>query len=123
MNLAFFNFSVKMTDADIRRSVYEAAVITQKMGEGVLVSIDGYDNDPRDLWNIPEVVVFAKRLVANGVCSVAVVSTILDPKFDGPGGRPFGGFEVWLLLVAEKVGVPYNAAPPSVPLPVANGKK
>lgn len=97
MNIAFFNFSVKMTDADIRQAVYEATVITEKTREGVLVSIDGYDQDPRDLWNIPEVVTFAKRLVDHGVCSVATVSTTLDPKFEGPGGKPFGGFEIWLL--------------------------
>ena len=98
MNLAFFNFDTKMTDAEIRASVREGVAFTSKTRKGVLVSIDGYDTDPRDLWNIPEVVAFAKRLVALGVCSVATVSTTLDPEFDaGPGGKPFGGFEVWLL--------------------------
>lgn len=99
----FYNVAVKMKDSDIRDLVTNGFRACHVTGEGGLLSFDGYDQDPRDLWQIPEAINFAKKLCAMGVCSVLTISTYLDSTWESKSntGRPFGAFELWLLAKEE----------------------
>lgn len=103
--MAFYNVDAKMKDNEIRNLVTSGLQLlsVSKSHDGALLSVDGYDADPRDLWHIPEAVSLAKKLVSFGVMSVLTISTTLDPKWnDSPAaGRPFGAFELWLLAKEE----------------------
>lgn len=101
--LAFYNVDVKMKDSEIRDMVKTGFEMCHKTGKGGLLSVDGYNEDPRDLWQIPEVINFAKKLCAMGVCSILELSTYLDPTWESTSnaGRPFGAFELWLLAKEE----------------------
>ena len=100
--LAIYNVDVKMKDDEIRELIKNGMTLCKMSGDGAMLSVDGYGDDPRDLWDIPEAVNFAKKLFAMGVCSVLTISTYLDPQWGGSsGGKPFGAFEVWLLAKEE----------------------
>lgn len=100
---AMYNVDAKMKDDDIRQMIIQGFKLCTLSGDGPMLSVDGYGDDPRELWEIPEAVNLAKKLVAMGLCSVLTVSTYLDPRHNvGPSaGRPFGAFELWLLAKQE----------------------
>jgi hypothetical protein len=106
--LAIYNVDTKMSDDEFRKLIVSGFGLCQ-LGQPPLLSVDGYGDDPRDLWEIPEAVNLAKRMVSLGVCSVLHVSTTLDPKYAETGveGRPFGAFEVWM-LAKGKLGEPLD---------------
>lgn len=55
--------------------------------------VSGYDDDPRELWEIPEVVDFFHRCIDAGVISLLPFSTMVTPN-PVPG---LGALEVWLM--------------------------
>jgi hypothetical protein len=71
--------------------------ICQEKGKGFCLSINGFDDDPRDLWEIPDALDFLKRLLNLGFMTVLEVSTkseeISGLAFELPG---FGALELWL---------------------------
>ncbi len=66
-------------------------------GASILCSIGGYDHDPRELWQIPQVQDFAIRLVELGF------PAYLDflPDRDDHTGRPFAAVDLWLIACAQ----------------------
>jgi len=65
-----------------------------------VLTVDGYNDDPRDLYQIPEVIGLFKRLLNNGFISLLEYSTIhpiMAPKnmpIPSPG---LGALEVWAI--------------------------
>jgi hypothetical protein len=61
----------------------------------ILATIRNFDHDPRELWEVPEVQFFCRRLLAMGYISW------LDPQCEPlpgePPGRPFSALDIWLL--------------------------
>ena len=101
--IAIYNVDAKMKDDDIRQMIVQGFKLIEMSNDGAMLAMDGYGEDPRELWQIPEAINFAKKLVAMGVCSVLTISTYLNPKYDDGSnvGRPFGAFELWLLAKQE----------------------
>jgi hypothetical protein len=66
---------------------------------GFLLSISGYEQDSRELWEIPEMKILATRLVNIGFISLLDLSTIMkslkdpDPLYK----TSLGALEVWAL--------------------------
>lgn len=80
------------TDADIRRVIRNSNSLAVQGSQGFLLFITGYDDDPRELWDIPECIELIDRLVAHGILAV------LDFNI-GAGSQPLalGGFVVWII--------------------------
>jgi hypothetical protein len=82
-------------------------VAEQHAGQAALVfmSVYGYDADPRELWEIPEVRAHCRRLVDFGFISILVRSSIV-PELGGEGGpfAVFGAFEVWAFAEGKFAG-------------------
>jgi hypothetical protein len=64
----------------------------------VVTGVHGFDDDPRKLWEIPEVRAHLRRLVDFGFIAILLRSATI-PELGAPAhlaGCPgFGGFEVW----------------------------
>lgn len=71
-------------------------------GEGFFLTISGYDDDPRELWEIPEAIDLCQRIVKTSLVSVLEASSqikeLMPARFrdiDAPGPG-LGAFEVWI---------------------------
>jgi hypothetical protein len=96
--IAMYDVNPSMRDQEIRELVLSGFFLAMKTNEGGLLTVGGYGHDPRDLWDIPEVVNFARKLVSMGVMSILTMSTYLEPRWgEETAGKPFGAFELWLL--------------------------
>ena len=73
-------------------SLYEQLV---KSESGFFLSIAGFDDDPRELWQIPEVVEFFKNLIEIGFITLLVPDIIDIPKGKRLG---LGALEVWMYV-------------------------
>jgi hypothetical protein len=60
----------------------------------IVCLIDGFNNDPRELFDIPEVRAFCRRLMTIGFASYLDYSTTLVPGHRAK--QAWGAFEVWL---------------------------
>lgn len=101
--IAFYAADSRMSDDDIRQIVTTGLKLMMAGGDA-MISLDGFNDDPRELWDIPAAVNLAKKLVSMGVCSSLTLSSYLDPRWAGEGdnsGKPFGAFELWLLAKEE----------------------
>jgi len=70
--------------------------------EGFFLTISGYDDDPRELWEIPEAIDLCQRIVKTGLVCVLETSSqikeLMPERFrdiDAPGPG-LGAFEVWI---------------------------
>jgi hypothetical protein len=67
--------------------------------EHIVLTIGHYDKDPRELWQIPEVQEFCRRLVDTGffayLDTFTTVPALVKKDFEVVNGA-FGAFEVWL---------------------------
>jgi hypothetical protein len=94
------------TDAELAKVMYKLRRHGEKRNGGGLLTISGYDADPRELWDIPEVQVFCARLWEIGFCSLLLPSALLElvgePVFTEvrPGGG-MGAYEVWRMSRGE----------------------
>ncbi len=72
-----------------------------KKYNGPVLTVDGFDDDPRDLWHIPRAVQTIKRACDAGFLSILYPSVLMAKEigFDHPCGnlRAFGAFELWLV--------------------------
>lgn len=89
----------EQTDDDLRRVMAGIDPIVKKNGMGFVLTISGWDSDPRDLWEIPEAINLCKRLVDTGFISLLEVSTQSGLKSDYmPDDCPgLGALEIWLM--------------------------
>lgn len=100
-NLMIMNLHTEMGEEEIEEAMKDMAPICKSTKTGFFVCVDGYENDKRDLWQIPEVASFFKMLIRKGFISFLEVSssakgvTRLDSS---PLGCPgFGALEVWMI--------------------------
>lgn len=99
-NLMVTNLSVQMTDSEIEEAMKDMAPVCQSTQNGFFVCIDGYEEDPRELWQIPEVKIFFQKLISSGFIAFLEVSataeglTRLDTNLGCPG---FGALEIWMI--------------------------
>lgn len=94
--------SVKTTDKELRENIKKSLPICLKKSTGFCLTISDFDDDPRELWQIPEAISFMKRLYEFGFLSLLEVSTTLpelirkaylDKGIDKLPGM--GAIEVW----------------------------
>lgn len=100
MDLLCLSLAADMTDAEIKESIQEMIPVCKLKGQGFCLTISGYDEDHRELWQIPEALGFMKRLCDLGFISTLEVSTTCpdlirkEYKIDKLPG--FGALEVWM---------------------------
>lgn len=101
-NLMVLETDVGISDADIRKAMTGMHKFRECVPNAhVVVIVHGYDEDSRELWEIPEVAVLFQRLVASGFISYLDISPSLSKEEamkDCPG---FGSLEVWLIARGE----------------------
>jgi hypothetical protein len=71
---------------------------------GFVLTVSGYDDDSRELWEIPECIQLFKKLMDMGFISVLEVSTHLEGISrieDCPG---LGAFEIWSIAGGRMKG-------------------
>jgi len=74
-----------------------------RLTEGILIAIEGFDSDPRELWEIPEVQkTFAGTLVSEGFLSILKCPELTESNVIR--SESFGGLEVFLV----SRGLPLN---------------
>lgn len=64
---------------------------------GFVLTVSGWDDDPRDVWQIPECVDLFKRLVELGFISLLEVSTHAKDIAQIPDCGGLGALEIWLM--------------------------
>jgi hypothetical protein len=62
----------------------------------VIATVRGFGDDPRPLFDIPEVRAFARRLVTLGLISYLDYSTVLDPRQPAENKVAWGAAEAWI---------------------------
>lgn len=100
------NLTDKMTDAEIEDAMKDMCPVCQATQTGFFICIDGYENDRRELWEIPEVASFFGRLVNSGFIAFLEVSvteglTRLGKEITSLGYPGLGALEVW--MIAKKL--------------------
>jgi hypothetical protein len=111
-NIQFNTINLPVTDSSLRNQMVQMARFRNLVGDEenprCVCTIAGYDLDPRELWEIPEVQDLCKRLVAIGY--ISLLDTM--PNIDLPGcpaipveyGRPWGAWEVWTVACGLQRG-------------------
>jgi hypothetical protein len=94
--LAIMQVDIVMTDAEIIAQMRKMQRWRdENKRPAIFCTVNGFDDDPRELYEIPEVVAFAGKLVGMGY------HTLLDMQHpeDLPlqPGAPYDGLSVWLL--------------------------
>lgn len=97
MELTFCSLSVDMSDDELKECIHKAHPRCVKTGRGCLITVNGYDRDKRELWQIPEVKTFFDRLIDIGFLSVME----LMAQEALPGSPGFGAVEVWMLATGQ----------------------
>lgn len=104
IDLMCVSLSIDMSDDEIKECIQKLFPLVQEHGKGFCFSINGFDEDSRALWEIPEALDFLKRLSKFGFCSLLEPSTSCEAFF--PSGKlpnnknlpGFGALEVWLCI-------------------------
>jgi len=85
--------SIDLSEKDMREMIAAIMPVTDARNEGIYVTMFGYDDDPRELWQIPEARIVAQRWVNVGGLGVMNSDAHADPSKQ-PG---FGTLQMWLL--------------------------
>jgi hypothetical protein len=93
--------SVGITDAEIIGVMQEAKQLRDGGAMTLTCVIDGFNDDPRELGDIPEARELCRRLVALGYVSFLDVITSAKGFPTYNGGRTLGAFEVWRIARDE----------------------
>lgn len=106
MDVMCMSLSVDMTDNEIKDCIQQSLPVCNAKEQGFFLSIDGYDDDRRELWQIPEVVKFMKRLCDFGFIAILEASTTCSvlirkeyKKFKKLPG--IGALEVWMFATGR----------------------
>ena len=97
MNLIFINTAVDQTDDRLVAQMKAVIELRESHQYDAVLSVMGYDDDRRELWQIDEVRAHLRRLVDFGAIAVLVRSLMvreLVPR-DLIGCPALGAFEVW----------------------------
>lgn len=91
----YLNLYLDLSDQELRKTMHQLQQMTAKTGRGFEASIFGFDDDPRELCEIPEVRAFCQKLIKIGLIHYLVHSSLLGvPQTTG---QLLGALEVWLL--------------------------
>lgn len=90
-----------MTRKEIEEVIQKSMPICKNKAQGFVFSLGGFDEDPRELWQIPKAIKFMKMIMDIGFMSVLEVSTmcveLMPERFKGIGGAPgLGALELWV---------------------------
>lgn len=86
--------TVDMTDEELKECIHRMYPLCQSEAKGFTLTISGYDDDPRELWEIPEAVKFCQKLLDIGFPAVLDIGSRHD---DLPGHPGFGLIEIWFV--------------------------
>ena len=92
-----------MTNDEILDCLQKMSPLVKETQDGFFICVSGYDNDKRELWQIPEVSQFFKRIIKTGFMSLMEVSSSingicrLDDKILEIGIPGLGAIEMWLI--------------------------
>jgi hypothetical protein len=92
--LAMLTMSVDYDLAELRDMMRQGVEFRSAPGTWVLMIIAGYDDDPRELWDIPEVQAFCRRLIKMGM--LAALDPAIEFQIDGMPKPGWGAVDVWL---------------------------
>lgn len=87
--------TVDHTDDELKNIIVSLTRLIRAHGKPFVLFISGYDNDQRELWEIPEVQSLCERLVNSGF--ISLLETGL------PTGAPYAltAFRVWKIAKGE----------------------
>jgi len=86
------------TEADLVNALRRATHVVLNRGDPYQLTIGGYDLDPRELYESPEVVPLSRRLVALGFMSPLIVTPPVDELELWFG---WSAYELWLSSKGE----------------------
>lgn len=100
MDLLCVSLTSDMSDSEIKEYIQKMLPVCATNGQGFCLSISDFDEDHRELWQIPEAKSFMKRLCDLGFISILEVSTtcpdLLKEEYKVNKLPGFGALEVWL---------------------------
>jgi len=91
-SLTLILISIQTYEKEMRELIAAAAPVAAAKG-GLYVTISGYDDDPRELWEIPETRLIAERWLRAGGLGI-MRADLEDDTGDHPG---FSALQMWLL--------------------------
>jgi len=101
-DLKVIALEVRQTNEDLQDMAHKLYPTMKNDEEGFFLTISGYDDDPRELWQIPETIDLCQRIVKTGLVALLNTSSqikdLMPERFqeiDGPGPG-LGAFEVWI---------------------------
>ncbi len=62
-----------------------------------VIALEGFNDDPRELWHIPEARQLLATIVSSGLLSVMEPSVIFSKRYMLPGIVTMGALEAWLI--------------------------
>lgn len=103
-DLMCISLYTKMNNNELKECIQKMAPMCHNNAQGFCLTVAGYDEDSRELWEIPDVIRFMKKLCDIGFISVLEVATscpeLASAAFktvSGTGQPPgFGALEVWM---------------------------
>jgi hypothetical protein len=101
---------IDATNAELLEQSRLAKTMREAGASHVVCCVRGFDEDPRELWDIPEVRAFCRRLVAQGFISYLDLATRL-PGTPAILRDAMGALEVWLTAEAKLSLEPMTLGP------------
>jgi hypothetical protein len=95
--------TVNMTDDELVDLMKQMRRVRQSdSGVHITCAIHGYDEDPRELWELPEVRTFSQRLIDLGFIADLDFAPHWDKELSQrPGQGGLGATEIWLLAAGR----------------------
>ncbi len=111
-NIQFNTINLPVTNASLRNQMQQMAWFRNLMRDDgnprCVCTIAGYGDDPRELYEIPEVQDLCKRLIKIGYISLLDTMPNVDlpnsPAIPVEYGRPWGAWEVWIVACGLETG-------------------
>ena len=86
----------RLSDHELRQSIIQFG----RKGKPVWVSCFGYDDDPRELWEVPEVVTLFKRMIDMGMLSIMWPNVPGAEDYD-PHPLGLGALQLWAIATGQ----------------------
>lgn len=108
MELLCLSLYADMTDNEIKDCIQQMLPVCMVKEQGFCLTIGGFDEDSRELWEIPEATNFMRKLVDLGFIAALEVSTtakdFVRKDFFGVDKLPgFGALEVWMCATGRMI--------------------
>jgi hypothetical protein len=96
--------TTEMTDGELLKMMRTLEQQVRCANMGFVLTVSGYDNDLRELWEIPKCIELFRKLVDMGFISVLEVSTHIKEISRIPDCPGFGAFEIWSIADGRMTG-------------------